>query len=955
MKKKYSLKIFLYAVLGGTILASGCAISAFSFAWFSNNNNVTRGFGGSTTGAYFARGDGSKTNPYVINRPIHLYNLAWLQYVGFFKGKEPYFIIERDLDMSGWTLPPIGTTENPFLGHLDGNDTTHSIGQTTTAKISNLTISNSFEKYNGRHPSSQKLSTFVSPEITGLFGVIGNKKSTIEPSVKNLYLDKISIDSTTNNALSGVVAGYVNGALSNILINDSSLNLKDGTNKLTGYDSISNYTSVGYCEPNYQTTYVKNNTTMYEPQYVGNASFNPTGGGGGEEQGWGGSIDFSSLSRRITNMVNNLKRSTNNPDTSYPTYCETITENGETRLKFNANIFNSPFKYDWQYDLSAQNVSGNDKPAKYREKLIYAALNPGTYLPLNIDLNPTGYPSLEDYYKTNTAEKVLNTNTGYIVSGTQKNAKATPRITVNATNKAIKYSMGSQDRGVTLKDETIFDKSNFSFFYCNTLEDVPSTKRIVDSDYKSSNFSSYTSANQQVALDDIGVQKEEYDSIKTQFCDGLRQATPQENWKNGFINLNGLQFFTFSEAPTLVDCKNITLNKKTYSSYKFYNSGINFSLSSSGKVKMIVGAYNTNDTQNFPKIFEITENNQLNTINSVYETNKGVITYNSGNQNDLKINLSKLYSQASNNKYCLNKNHVYYVEIPLNKGNYYFSAYAQENNCPYILYLDIGANAGGTEGAKVDRTKVYELLEQISEGFTYPTGVAIVDFDNAVNDVKKLTITVGSTYSGKVTFNYNGNNNAQISVNSSNSDTGLAYFDENMTINNGAITSSQVHGTITNTETQRLTYFDYDKETKITNVLTFSQTRESSFSAWGETKREDYQSGESNTTFVGVNNLTIYGDDGKSTTDLPEIVDYGKIKKDTNVFKLKMLTPLEQPLEANWLPLGNIPTEEDAPNYYFTLTGYNFVLNNGSEALAPSDYSIVKNDEYSLSINNTTI
>lgn len=204
MKKKHSLKIFLYAVLGGTILASGCAISAFSFAWFSNNNNVTRGFDGSTTGAYFARGNGSEGNPYVINKPIHLYNLAWLQYVGFFKDKEPYFIIERDLDMSGWTLPPIGTTMNPFLGHLDGYDTTHSIGQTATAKISNLTISNSFEKYNGRHPSSQKLSTFVSPEITGIFGVVGDKVSTIEPSVKNLYLNKISIDSATDNALSGV-------------------------------------------------------------------------------------------------------------------------------------------------------------------------------------------------------------------------------------------------------------------------------------------------------------------------------------------------------------------------------------------------------------------------------------------------------------------------------------------------------------------------------------------------------------------------------------------------------------------------------------------------------------------------------------------------------------------------------------------------------------------------------
>lgn len=943
MKKKHSLKIFLYAVLGGTILASGCAISAFSFAWFSNNNNVTRGFDGSTAGAYFARGNGSEGNPYVINKPIHLYNLAWLQYVGFFKNKEPYFIIERDLDMSGWTLPPIGTTENPFLGHLDGNDTTHSIGQTAKAKISNLTISNSFEKYNGRHPSSQTLSTFVSPEITGLFGVVGNKTSTVEPSVKNLYLNKISIDSATNNALSGVVAGYVNGALSNILINDSSLNLKDGTNKLTGYDSISKYTSVGYCEPNYRTTYVKNNTTMYEPKYVGNASFNPTSGSGGEEQGWGGSIDFSSLSRRITNMINNLQRIPES-DARYPIYRETIIENGETRLKFNASIYSSFSKYDWQY------VSEDNK-----NKLMYAALNPGTYLPLNIDLNPTGYNSLEDHYKTNTAEEVLSTNTGYIVSGTGENGNATPRVTLNVTNKAIKYSMGSQDRGVTLKDETIFDKSNFSFFYCDTLEDVPSTKRIVDSDYKSSNFSSYTSESQQVTLDDIGVQKEEYDSIKTQFCEGLRQATPQKNWESGFINLNGLQFYKFNYAPTLVDCKKITLNNKTYDSYKFYNSGINFSLSSPGRVKMIVGAYTSDDTQSFPKIFEITENNQLNIVNSVYETNKGVITYNSGNQNDLKINLSKLYSEISSDRYCLNRNHAYYVEIPLNKGNYYFSAYGQENRCPYILYLDIGANAGGTAGRKVDRTKIYELLEQINEGFTYPTGVAIVDFDNAVNDVKKLTITIGSTYSGSVTFNYNGNNNAQIKVNASNSDTGLAYFDENMRINNGTITDSQVHGTITNTETQRLTYFDYDKETKITNVLTFSQTRESSTSAWGETKREDYQSGESNTTFVGAGNLTIYGDDGKSTTDLPELVYYGRIKKDTNVFKLKMLTPLEQPLEANWLPLGSIPTEEDAPNYYFTLTGYDFTLKKGTEALSSSDYSITKNADYALSINGTAI
>ena len=68
-----------------------------------------------------------------------------------------------------------------------------------------------------------------------------------------------------------------------------------------------------------------------------------------------------------------------------------------------------------------------------------------------------------------------------------------------------------------------------------------------------------------------------------------------------------------------------------------------------------------------------------------------------------------------------------------------------------------------------------------------------------------------------------------------------------------------------------------------------------------------------------------------------------------------MLTPLEQPLEANWLPLGSIPTEEDAANYYFTLTGYDFTLKNGTEALSPSDYSITKNADYALSINGTAI
>lgn len=915
MKKKHSLKIFLYAVLGGTILASGCAISAFSFAWFSNNNNVTRGFDGSTTGAYFARGNGSEGNPYVINKPIHLYNLAWLQYVGFFKNKEPYFIIERDLDMSGWTLPPIGTTEYPFLGHLDGNDTLHSQGQTATAKISNLTISNSFEKYNGRHPSSQKLSTFISPEITGLFGVVGDKTSTIEPSVKNLYLNKISIDSATDNALSGVVAGYVNGALSNILINDSSLSLKDGTNKLTGYDSISKYTSVGYCEPNYRTTYVKNNTTMYEPRYVGNASFNPTGGGGGEEQGWGGSISMLSLNRRF-NYIGAV--STNSID-----------------LKGNKISSNS---YNFSAFTSSSNEFKWNETGRQWSNLIY--INDGTLLPLNIDEDkafegtelsnrPTNN-NLEDwhttqFYKTHTSESeiIKKSNTGYLVGGGETSKNDTIRSRKYPSKSGLSKSYGSKP----VPDK--YDPNTIVFYSIDTI----SGKEI---EISSSNYGSFN----------------KFNSVKEEF-NSIMDKSPSTIHGFHFMNTINPNSLNIKEAENVVIDGLPEKNK-----YQFVKSALNFTVKEQGYITTILGSYFYDDVeQSLFDIFKI-ERKSDGTIVSAKQIKK---IY--GTKNDIRYsyddsavnNLLFDFTQVSGSKLPLSPLKAYYFEFPVLPGDYVIGkASDSDKRNAYLMYLDIGANAGGTEGAKVDRTKVYELLEQISEGFTYPTGVAIVDFDNAVNDVKKLTITIGSTYSGSVTFNYNGNNNAQIKVDASNSDTGLAYFDENMTINNGTITDSQVRGTITNTETQRLTYFDYDKETKITNVLTFSQTREASSSAWGETKREDYQSGESNTTFVGVGNLTIYGDDGKSTTDLPEFVDY-KINKDTNVFKLKMLTPLESPLEANWLPLGSIPTEEDAANYYFTLKGYDFTLKKGTEALIPSDYSVTKNAKYALSINGTTI
>ena len=105
-------------------LTAGMISASLSLAWFHPTTKVgnqgetnTMPIDGSSSSGYFAYGDGSAENPYGIRIPRHLYNLAWLQYIGYFGDKQIYFELANDVDMSGWTLPPIGTEDNPFISH----------------------------------------------------------------------------------------------------------------------------------------------------------------------------------------------------------------------------------------------------------------------------------------------------------------------------------------------------------------------------------------------------------------------------------------------------------------------------------------------------------------------------------------------------------------------------------------------------------------------------------------------------------------------------------------------------------------------------------------------------------------------------------------------------------------------------------------------------------------------
>ena len=138
MKKSKLMAFFLSVAL--TVVATFSA----TIAWYETairfddkDADVT----GSSMGAYFDYGNGTDAeNAYGIRTPRQLYNLAWLQYLGYFNkiknnaSEQVYFELADDIDMTGWTLPPIGTTNYPFIGNFNGNGKV----------ISNLNVSNFF-------------------------------------------------------------------------------------------------------------------------------------------------------------------------------------------------------------------------------------------------------------------------------------------------------------------------------------------------------------------------------------------------------------------------------------------------------------------------------------------------------------------------------------------------------------------------------------------------------------------------------------------------------------------------------------------------------------------------------------------------------------------------------------------------------------------------------------------
>ena len=420
------------------------AVAAISGAvsWFASETKLPQyDIFGSSAGAYFAYGNGNPLNtenndrPFGISHPRHLYNLAWLTYTGFFKDKQCYFelaknVPETGLDMSGYILPPIGTKDYPFVSNFNGNGKI----------IKNLTVSNDqsvlFASTN-KHPKESQMA-YTAPEIVGMFGVVGNLAGskytgTYDSSINQIYdlgITDFTIQSTTSKALAGILAGYVDGKVSNVAVNDSGIDIQNsGVDNVSDSwtENISDYGVVGYATASHVKNIKRIEQNLYDINISTGHEFNATDDG--NSQGWGGSINMKTIYNRIVSVRRAKSYNAAANNTANWRIEKTYTD-GEVTNTVNHNTITSGDAYS---RYNGFNETGHEYIGSYN---VYArSVNDGYGDDYNDTYGDQQYLYLLGGHYENRTYNVQNEHTGYkITDGNGHYLSVTQFTSANSTN-----------------------------------------------------------------------------------------------------------------------------------------------------------------------------------------------------------------------------------------------------------------------------------------------------------------------------------------------------------------------------------------------------------------------------------------------------------------------------------------------------------------------------------------
>ena len=716
-------------------LSLAFAFVAVTFCWFSRGELLNfRDDFGSAKASYFGGGDGSsEEKAYVISSSTHFYNLAWLQYLGYFNAAgganngrlQSYFKLTKNIDMRELqrngtvsALPPIGTEQYPFIGNFNGNG--HKIDKVFVSNLmSDLIVRPTTYKTATDDNNNEVLAVYGTAgtttkavNIVGLFGVTGDygvsadvkgvvsgsneytnkfKDSLSLPTaattsgadevyygvmkVENLYTDNLSVKSASSKTLVGLAAGYASASLSNVGVYRCSITVNAGATGLSDSAPLSNYSLLG----DYNDAVI-----TWDEKPSG-------GGGGGSGNDWGGSIDFYDLSKRITYILNKNQQ--------YNSFTITNSKN---------NMGLNGISFTYKTDKVLYEMQGN-------QINIYGQ----SYFPLNVDTEKefknenratitnngkTITYATTDYFSdsTKTEEAVLTKNPGFITT-TNNQYETTHDIWKNSK---IGASLGFTKSGASYPSGT-YNEDNLVML---NIDESGNLSRIVDGDNTTNNKN----------LNDIQSTKEATELH--------RYAEVKKEIKNFLTNDNNYIYgWTWNTSATSTIKGTFKMNGINYTDV--LAPGIDFIVGSSGYITAIFCPNaNGGGGNKLFTLYKVTRNGDNGTPTATKMTGK--IPTETG---DFDI-----------------KSALLYLEIQVAAGEYFISADVDSgantsdnkgaNTSAGLMYLDIGANAGGESGG----------------GSTPGTAAYTIDTVDFVNNTTDYAANGKFTAFKDVTFNLSG-------------------------------------------------------------------------------------------------------------------------------------------------------------------------------------------------------
>ncbi len=359
-----SKKTKIIALMGTLLGASTVSLILSCVAWFSEVD-VFKPYDvySSVITSYFDSGSGTETDPYIITRPIHYWNLVYLQesnLEGFADG-HLYFQLGKDMDRDGYAefyeyddngvlqwvddsetqeryskylnmnyyqsdkaILPLGSSIHPFTGHINGN---------------NLTVKNLYINGDGRAD-------------IGVFGYC-DQKATVD----NTYFYNVNIDiknpnpesnptqhspSHTTTANIGYLCGHIYDAdsqFNNVYINECEMYNSEAASG--NYDILNTYSYFGRVD-------VVNRTDAATASY--RSDLNPTLVHNYLDTNYD-SLSGKGLKSRNTEYVNNV---------SSNKFSDAVSQNTTD----DSYSMNSNFKGDYDASLSTVGYTSGDTVVK---------------------------------------------------------------------------------------------------------------------------------------------------------------------------------------------------------------------------------------------------------------------------------------------------------------------------------------------------------------------------------------------------------------------------------------------------------------------------------------------------------------------------------------------------------------------------------------------------------------